>query len=85
MFYVRKIGKEFSVSEIKSENDVHEFESYIDAYIFAKEMNGNISLEAYKETRSDAYRFSHLEDSCQTKLEMELNSYAMKKHKENKK
>lgn len=85
MFYVRKIGKEYKVSEVKSKEDSGEFESYIDAYIFAKEMNGNISLEKYKKVKSDEYMYSHLIDSDTTELEKDLNNYSKKKRGENKK
>lgn len=85
MFYVRKIGKEYKVSEVKSNEDSGEFESYIDAYIFAKEMNGNISLEKYKKVKSDEYMYSHLIDSDTTELEKDLNNYSKKKRGENKK
>ena len=85
MFYVRKIGKEYKVSEVKSNEDSGEFESYIDAYIFAKEMNGNISLEKYKKVKSDEYVYSHLIDSDTTELEKDLNNYSKKKRGENKK
>lgn len=84
MFYVRKIGKEYKVSEVQSSEDSGEFESYIDAYIFAKEMNGNISLEKYKEVKSDEYVYSHLIDSDTTELEKDLNSYSKKKRGERK-
>lgn len=84
MFYVRKIGKEYRVSEVQSGEDSGEFESYIDAYIFAKEMNGNISLEKYKEVKSDEYVYSHLIDSDTTKLEKDLNNYSKKKRGERK-
>ena len=62
MFYVRKIGKEYNVSEVQSSDDSGEFESYIDAYIFAKEMSGNISLEKYKEIKklSDNYKSGYI-------------------------
>lgn len=83
MFYVRKIGKEYKVSEVKSNEDSGEFESYIDAYIFAKEMNGNISLEKYKKVKSDEYMYSHLIDSDTTELEKDLNNYSKKKRGEN--
>lgn len=83
MFYVRKIGKEYKVSEVKSNEDSGEFESYIDAYIFAKEMSGNISLEKYKEIKSDEYVYSHLIDSDTTELEKDLNNYSKKKRGEN--
>lgn len=82
MFYVRKIGKEYKVSEVQSNEDSGEFESYIDAYIFAKEMNGNISLEKYKEVKSDEYMYSHLIDSDTTELEKDLNNYSKKKRGE---
>lgn len=82
MFYVRKIGKEYKVSEVQSNSDSGEFESYIDAYIFAKEMNGNISLEKYKEVKSDEYVYSHLIDSDTTELEKDLNNYSKKKRGE---
>lgn len=82
MFYVRKIGKEYKVSEVQSGEDSSEFESYIDAYIFAKEMNGNISLEKYKEIKSDEYVYSHLIDSDTTELEKDLNNYSKKKRGE---
>ena len=85
MFYVRKIGREYGVSEVQSSEDSGEFESYIDAYIFAKEMNGNISLEKYKEIKSDEYVYSHLKDSDTTELEKDLNNYSKKKRGENKK
>lgn len=85
MFYVRKIGKEYKVSEVQSGEDSSEFESYIDAYIFAKEMNGNISLEKYKEVKSDEYVYSHLIDSDTTELEKDLNNYSKKKRGEGKK
>lgn len=85
MFYVRKIGKEYKVSEVQSNEDSGEFESYIDAYIFAKEMSGNISLEKYKEIKSDEYVYSHLIDSDTTELEKDLNNYSKKKRGENKK
>lgn len=85
MFYVRKIGKEYKVSEVQSGEDSSEFESYIDAYIFAKEMNGNISLEKYKEIKSDEYVYSHLIDSDTTELEKDLNNYSKKKRGEGKK
>ena len=85
MFYVRKIGKEYKVSEVQSSEDSGEFESYIDAYIFAKEMGGNISLEKYKEIKSDEYVYSHLIDSDTTELEKDLNNYSKKKRGENKK
>ncbi len=85
MFYVRKIGKEYKVSEVQSNEDSGEFESYIDAYIFAKEMNGNISLEKYKEVKSDEYVYSHLIDSDTTELEKDLNNYSKKKRGENRK
>lgn len=85
MFYVRKIGKEYKVSEVKSNEDSGEFESYIDAYIFAKEMNGNISLEKYKKVKSDEYMYSHLIDSDTTELEKDLNNYSKKKRGENRK
>ena len=85
MFYVRKIGKEYKVSEVQSSDDSGEFESYIDAYIFAKEMSGNISLEKYKEVKSDEYVYSHLIDSDTTELEKDLNNYSKKKRGENKK
>lgn len=84
MFYVRKIGKEYKVSEVKSNEDSGEFESYIDAYIFAKEMNGNISLEKYKKVKSDEYMYSHLIDSDTTELEKDLNNYSKKKRGERK-
>lgn len=84
MFYVRKIGKEYKVSEVQSNADSGEFESYIDAYIFAKEMNGNISLEKYKEVKSDEYVYSHLIDSDTTELEKDLNNYSKKKRGERK-
>lgn len=84
MFYVRKIGKEYKISEVQSDNDSGEFESYIDAYIFAKEMNGNISLEKYKEAKSDEYVYSHLIDSDTTELEKDLNNYSKKKRGERK-
>lgn len=84
MFYVRKIGKEYKVSEVQSNEDSGEFESYIDAYIFAKEMNGNISLEKYKEVKSDEYVYSHLIDSDTTELEKDLNNYSKKKRGERK-
>ena len=84
MFYVRKIGKEYKVSEVQSNEDSGEFESYIDAYIFAKEMNGNISLEKYKEVKSDEYVYSHLIDSDTTELEKDLNNYSKKKRSERK-
>lgn len=83
MFYVRKIGKEYRVSEVQSSDDSGEFESYIDAYIFAKEMSGNISLEKYKEIKSDKYVYSHLIDSDTTELEKDLNNYSKKKRGEN--
>lgn len=83
MFYVRKIGKEYKVSEVQSSDDSGEFESYIDAYIFAKEMSGNISLEKYKEIKSDEYVYSHLMDSDTTELEKDLNNYSKKKRGEN--
>lgn len=83
MFYVRKIGKEYRVSEVQSSDDSGEFESYIDAYIFAKEMSGNISLEKYKEIKSDEYVYSHLIDSDTTELEKDLNNYSKKKRGEN--
>ena len=82
MFYVRKIGKEYKVSEVQSSDDSGEFESYIDAYIFAKEMSGNISLEKYKEIKSDEYVYSHLMDSDTTELEKDLNNYSKKKRGE---
>ena len=82
MFYVRKIGKEYKVSEVQSSDDSGEFESYIDAYIFAKEMSGNISLEKYKEVKSDEYVYSHLMDSDTTELEKDLNNYSKKKRGE---
>lgn len=82
MFYVRKIGKEYKVSEVQSNEDSGEFESYIDAYIFAKEMNGNISLEKYKKVKSDEYVYSHLIDSDTTELEKDLNNYSKKKRGE---
>lgn len=85
MFYVRKIGKEYKVSEVQSSDDSGEFESYIDAYIYAKEMSGNISLEKYKEVKSDEYVYSHLIDSDTTELEKDLNNYSKKKRGENKK
>lgn len=85
MFYVRKIGKEYKVSEVQSSDDSGEFESYIDAYIFAKEMSGNISLEKYKEIKSDEYVYSHLMDSDTTELEKDLNNYSKKKRGENNK
>lgn len=85
MFYVRKIGKEYKVSEVKSNEDSGEFESYIDAYIFAKEMSGNISLEKYKEVKSDEYMYSHLIDSDTTELEKDLNNYSKKKRGEHRK
>ena len=85
MFYVRKIGKEYKVSEVQSGEDSGEFESYIDAYIFAKEMNGNISLEKYKEIKSDEYVYSHLIDSDTTELEKDLNNYSKKKRGEHRK
>ncbi len=85
MFYVRKIGKEYKVSEVQSSEDSGEFESYIDAYIYAKEMSGNISLEKYKEVKSDEYMYSHLIDSDTTELEKDLNNYSKKKRGENKK
>lgn len=85
MFYVRKIGKEYKVSEVQSSEDSGEFESYIDAYIFAKEMSGNISLEKYKEVKSDEYVYSHLIDSDTTELEKDLNNYSKKKRGENRK
>jgi len=85
MFYVRKIGKEYKISEVQSDNDSGEFESYIDAYVFAKEMSGNISLEKYKEIKSDEYVYSHLIDSNTTELEKDLNNYSKKKRGENKK
>ena len=85
MFYVRKIGKEYRVSEVQSSDDSGEFESYIDAYIFAKEMSGNISLEKYKEIKSDEYVYSHLIDSDTTELEKDLNNYSKKKRGENNK
>ena len=85
MFYVRKIGKEYKVSEVPSNEDSKEFESYIDAYIFAKEMNGNISLEKYKKVKSDEYVYSHLIDSDTTELEKDLNNYSKKKRGEGKK
>ena len=85
MFYVRKIGKEYKVSEVQSSDDSGEFESYIDAYIFAKEMSGNIGLEKYKEIKSDEYVYSHLIDSDTTELEKDLNNYSKKKRGENKK
>ena len=82
MFYVRKIGKEYNVSEVQSSDDSGEFESYIDAYIYAKEMSGNISLEKYKEVKSDEYVYSHLIDSDTTELEKDLNNYSKKKRGE---
>ena len=82
MFYVRKIGKEYNVSEVQSSDDSGEFESYIDAYVFAKEMSGNISLEKYKEVKSDEYVYSHLIDSDTTELEKDLNNYSKKKRGE---
>jgi hypothetical protein len=85
MFYVRKIGKEYKISEVQSDTDSGEFESYIDAYVFAKEMSGNISLEKYKEVKSDEYVYSHLIDSDTTELEKDLNNYSKKKRGENKK
>lgn len=84
MFYVRKIGKEYKVSEVQSNEDSGEFESYIDAYIFAKEMSGNISLEKYKEIKSDEYVYNHLIDSDTTELEKDLNNYSKKKRGEKK-
>ncbi len=84
MFYVRKIGKEYKISEVQSDTDSGEFESYIDAYIFAKEMNGNISLEKYKAVKSDEYMYSHLIDSDTTELEKDLNNYSKKKRGERK-
>lgn len=85
MFYVRKIGKEYRVSEVQSGEDSGEFESYIDAYIYAKEMSGNISLEKYKEVKSDEYVYSHLIDSDTTELEKDLNNYSKKKRGEHRK
>lgn len=83
MFYVRKIGKEYKISEVKSNSDSSEFESYIDAYIFAKEMNGGISLEKYKEIKSDEYMYSHLLYSDTTELDKDLKNYSKKKRGEN--
>ena len=80
-----EIGKEYKVSEVQSSDDSGEFESYIDAYIFAKEMSGNISLEKYKEIKSDEYVYSHLMDSDTTELEKDLNNYSKKKRGENRK
>lgn len=62
-YYVSKENEKYSVTNVKTDSCIDEFDNYIDASVYAKELESGYSFEKYKSNHETFFDdFNNLKD-----------------------